>query len=340
MFAVLMLSDGDAIDETKPASKLEMAAEAGATIADDLPIDFFLAGHSASDVDDEFGVTHQVNTGTETLLQPVVRAVDTNGTALDTKHTATSKLSSTTTTCTTGNVASAADLNKNPYYIGTLGSCCGHYLHHGDCRKNNHPGASTCYGSPSVLCLDFQMGNCTTIKYLRHEGNLVHILPSCLVALSNGECFDDACTQGHDNFQMRRDKEEERKDEFRQHRRNDDEGIKSQLEILKCSLETGATRKQTVRGSAAAAMLKSRLEHDIPGPLKMDVVATLKLYEKIVEKRGLNGFELQHAKSEVKGEETAARVATRLEGTDKNTRKQLIMVQYAMNTKATDKQRV
>lgn len=209
----------------------------------------------------------------------------------------------TSTINTKGNVAAAVHLNKDPYYIATLGSCCGHYLHHGECRKDDR-GFSACYGSPSELCPDFKTGTCTTIRLLRYEKKLVHVLSSCMVALSDGECFDSACDQGHDNFEARKEKEEDRIARRAQKQKDGDESMQVQLEMVKRSMESDATQKQLVEAKNAAARLKARLTsptsgHVVRVQMELDVLAILEVYAMSAKGRGLDKV-IQEEKMEEK----------------------------------------
>lgn len=51
---------------------------------------------------------------------------------------------------------------------------------------------------------------------LRHRHD-VHVLPSCVFALDNDECFGPTCDKCHDNFETRREKEKGRKMEAKVH---------------------------------------------------------------------------------------------------------------------------
>lgn len=158
---------------------------------------------------------------------------------------------------TTGNVAAAVNLNKGLYYIGTLSSCCGHYLHQGHCEHHRN-----CFAKPSRLCPDFNVQACPVLQ-VRH-GEFLHISLSCKTALEDGDCFDNACTQGHDNFGMRRRKEDERKKEaaanIAQWKREHSGQTQNQIQAVEMSLRQSAKEKQVEQGKEASFWLEQKLD--------------------------------------------------------------------------------
>ena len=111
---------------------------------------------------------------------------DLNDSTSNVNDTVSSNFTSATTTISmSGNIAAAIHTNKGQQYIDVLRSCCIHFLRFGTCQRKS------CLGHVYRVCVNFKARICSTTKF-RHN-TFLHILPSCTIALNDGECFDATC---------------------------------------------------------------------------------------------------------------------------------------------------
>lgn len=117
------------IDDAIPASKADITIVNETAIEDYRPTGITLNENIISSVKDKVdsshGLEHQKYSREELFgLRLAIEVATNNERAIETP-----------TINTSGNVAAAVHLNKDPYYTVTFGACCSHYLHHGECRK-------------------------------------------------------------------------------------------------------------------------------------------------------------------------------------------------------------